>query len=121
MTNLTTPVQYKHSVTTEQGVVRHAQAARTFYPVLKAARRIQSKTNRELALYVIQAAVDNADDTCVLEHAQPLTEWDAMFKGSAALLLACTTWACKFHGTVGQLRVTRNHLDNFFAAFGIVG
>lgn len=121
MTTTSKPVQFKHVVTSEQGVVRNQQAGLTFNPVLLAARRIQSKTNRELALYAIQCAVDNADDTCVLEKARELGEWDAMFRGLLESVLACTTWAGKFHGTAGQLRITRNHLNDFFAKHGIRG
>jgi hypothetical protein len=115
------PVQFKHVVSTEQGVVRAAQANATLYPVLKAAQRIQSPTNRALALYVIQCGVDNADDTCVLEKARELTEWDAMFRGSVESVLACTTWGSKFQGTVGQLNATRGHLNAFFAKFNLIG
>jgi hypothetical protein len=114
-------INFKHTVTLQEGVVRQQQANKTFYSVLKAARRIQSKTNRELAMYVIKCGVDNADDTCVLEKAQPLDQWDAMFRGSVETALACTTWAGKFHGTVGQLRQTRNHLEAFFAQHGMRG
>jgi hypothetical protein len=116
------PVTFKHVLNNlQEAALRIQQAHSTFYTVLQATRRIQSAANRELALYVIQCAVDNADDTCVLEKARSLTEWDAMFRGSLESVLACTTWAGKFHGTVGQLRATRNHLNTFFAKFGLVG
>lgn len=116
------PVTFKHVVQDQQdAIVRYQQAHVTLYSLLQAARRIQSAANRELALYVIQCGVDNADDTCVLEKARSLTEWDAMFRGSVESVLACTTWAGKFQGTVGQLRITRNHLNAFFAKHGLVG
>lgn len=117
-----TAVQFKHALHNDvAATLRMQQAGKTYFPVLKATRSIQSKANRELALYVLQAAVDNADDTCILEKAQPLTEWDTMFRGSVESLLACSTWGCKFHGTVGEMRVTRNHLNTFFARHGLVG
>lgn len=115
-------VSFKHCINNgADEVLRATQAKLTLALVLPAARRIQSKTNRELALYAIQCAVDNADDTCVLEKARELTEWDAIFRGSLESVLACTTWAGKFHGAAGQLRLTRNHLNDFFAKHGIRG
>ena len=85
--------------------VRDEQASLKFVPVLQAARRIQSLANRGIALYVIQCAVDNADDTCILEKARPLTEWNDMFVGSAVSMLSDIP--------------SNKHVAAFFSKFGI--
>jgi hypothetical protein len=113
-------VTFKHCINSGEGeVTRAAQAKLTFAPVLQAARRIQSQANRELALYVIQCGVDNADDTCILEKARPLTEWDAIFRGSVESVLANNDWLAFVPGTVGQLHATQRHVKAFFAKFDV--
>jgi hypothetical protein len=84
-----------------------------------AAYRIQSPTNRALVLYLLQVAIDNADDTCILEKARPLTDWQDMFTGSLVSMLSGTDWLSKVQGTVGQLHATRRQVNAFFAKFDI--
>lgn len=115
-------IGFKHIVNTQQDVIRNREANKTFRPLYAAAQRIQSKTNRELVLRLIQCGIDNADDTCVLEQAQPLDQWDAMFRGSIESMLCFPdNWLCFVHGTVGQLHATQRHVNQFFAKHGIRG
>ena len=113
-------VTFKHPLNNPAAAdLRQAQANLKFAQVLQAARRIQSPLNRKMALYLIQCGVDNADDTCILEKARPLTEWDSMFRGSVESMLACMDWLSLVPGTVGQLHATRRQVEAFFAKFDI--
>lgn len=94
-----------------------AECEATYGEMIKFVGRIQSPTSRSLFAYVLEQARINANDTVYTERAS--NDWAAIFTGSIESLLACTTWAGKFHGTAGQLRQQRKHLDAYFARFGI--
>lgn len=69
---------------------------RLYVKMLAEAKRIKSATNRAMALYVIDCAYENANDTIMLERVTDTT-WADMFYGSVGCMLSDRTLGASHH------------------------